>query len=163
MGNVAKVDFERMNILNFLYMNKLYIPESIYSEMIEYCRACYPYEACGILAGKEFKVSKIYKVPNIEKSSYSYQLDTDEQFRIMKDIRENNLFLSAIFHSHPLSPAYPSPRDVSLAFYEDSVYIIISLLENEPEIKGFMIKRQAEVSECEIVTGKDSLQWIEKL
>jgi proteasome lid subunit RPN8/RPN11 len=144
-------------------MNSLFIPETIYHEIIEYCRACYPYEACGILAGDSIQVRKFYKAANTEKSSYSYLIDAQEQFKIMKDMRENNLSLTAILHSHPASPAYPSPRDISLAFYEDSVYIIVSLIKNEPEIRGFIIKGQAEAIEVKVIINKVVPSGIEHL
>ncbi len=131
-------------------MNNLPIPEIIYKEMIEYCCACYPNESCGILAGTGADIKKLYKATNTENSSYSYMIGAAEQFRIMKDMRENNLSLKAIFHSHPSSPAYPSPRDMALAFYEDSVYIIVSLMKKEPDTKAFMIKGQKEIHEIEI-------------
>ena len=120
--------------------DKLHILKNLYDEMLSHCRESCPNEACGILAGKENKASKIYKMANIEKSPVSYFMDSKEQFKVMKDIRENNLEMVAIFHSHPSSPAYPSNKDLNLAFYEDSIYIIVSLIESEPAVKGFLIK-----------------------
>lgn len=118
--------------------------------MISHCRETFPNEACGILGGSSKEVSKIYKMTNIEKSSVSYFMDSREQFKVMKDMRENNLSMLAIFHSHPSSPAYPSGKDVSLAFYEDAVYLIVSLIEKEPIVKGFSIK-EGNIKEIEIV------------
>ncbi|KAF0145284.1 MAG: hypothetical protein FD156_1115 [Nitrospirae bacterium] len=120
--------------------DEFYIPKDIFDEMISHCKEACPNEACGILAGKENKASKIYKMANIEKSPVSYFMDSKEQFKAMKDIRENNLKMLAIFHSHPSSQAYPSAKDLNLAFYEDSIYIIVSLMEKEPAAKGFLIK-----------------------
>jgi len=120
--------------------DKLTISEEIFDEMIAHCKEAVPNEACGILAGKGGEVSKIYKMTNIEKSSVSYFMDSKEQFKVMKDIRANNLSMLAIFHSHPSSQAYPSEKDKSLAFYEDCVYIIVSLAEKEPVAKGFSIR-----------------------
>ncbi|RJQ38882.1 MAG: M67 family peptidase [Nitrospiraceae bacterium] len=124
-------------------VNYLTIPKHIFDEMIAHCKEAYPNEACGILAGKGNEVSKVYKMSNIEKSSVSYFMDSKEQFKVMKDMRENNLSMSAIFHSHPSSPAYPSAKDVSLAFYDDCVYVIVSLMEQEPVVKGFLIREGA--------------------
>lgn len=46
----------------------------------------------------------------------------------------------AIFHSHPYSPAYPSAKDVQLAFYDDTVYLIVGLSVGKVnEIKAFTI------------------------
>jgi len=120
--------------------------------MIAHCKKGYPYEACGILAGKGNMVSKIYAMTNIEKSPVSYLLDSQEQFNVMKDMRENNLSMVAIFHSHPSSAAYPSYTDVNLAFYEDVIYVIVSLVESTPVVKGFSIKER-KIEEVGVAIG----------
>jgi proteasome lid subunit RPN8/RPN11 len=119
---------------------KIIIPQHIFNDMLAHCKAGYPNEACGILAGRNGEVSKIYRMANIENSPVTYMLDSREQFKVMKDMRDNNLSMLAIFHSHPSSAAYPSAKDVSLAFYEECVYIIVSLMEKEPVVKGFSIR-----------------------
>ncbi len=129
----------------------LTIPKRIYEEMIDYCKSCLPQEACGILGGEDCEVKEFYKMRNIEASSISYTMDASEQFMVMKDLRSKNLSLTAIFHSHPSSPAFPSPKDLRLAFYEDSFYIIISLMDNEPQTKAFLIKNQEKIKEIEIL------------
>lgn len=126
--------------------------------MIDYCKACFPNEACGILGGIGFDIKEIYTMTNIESSPISYMMDASEQFKIMKDMRNNNLSLAAIFHSHPSSPAYPSNKDLALAFYEDSLYIIVSLMNKEPEAKAFIIKKQKEIQEIEISIKDNILQ-----
>jgi proteasome lid subunit RPN8/RPN11 len=57
--------------------------------------------------------------------------------------------MAAIYHSHPCSAASPSARDKELAFYEEVVYIIVSLMEIKPVIRGFWIK-EGEVRGVEI-------------
>lgn len=133
-----------------MIVESLIIPQHIFHKMLAYCKDDYPNEACGILAGNDNEVSKIYKMTNIENSPVTYMLDSKEQFKAMKDMRENNLSMLAIFHSHPSSAAYPSARDISLAFYEDAVYIIVSLMEKEPVVKGFSI-REGNIEETKIV------------
>lgn len=95
-------------------------------------------------------MEKIYPMGNTEGSPVSYLMDASEQFRVMKDIREQGLAMVAIFHSHPASRAYPSPKDVSLAFYEDAAYVIVGLAGKEPEVKAFSIREQ-EIREIGIV------------
>ena len=121
-------------------LERLHIPKNLFEEMISHCRDAYPNEACGILSGKGEEVLKVYKMANIEKSPVSYEFDSREHIKAIRDIRENNHTMLAIFHSHPSSPAYPSAKDVSLAFYEDSIYVIVSLSEKQPVVKGFLIK-----------------------
>ena len=121
-------------------LERLHIPKNLFEEMISHCRDAYPNEACGILSGKGEEVLKVYKMANIEKSPVSYEFDSREHIKAIRDMRENNLTMLAIFHSHPSSPAYPSAKDINLAFYEDCIYVIVSLIEKQPVVKGFLIR-----------------------
>jgi len=138
-----------------LKMNTILIPEKIFKEMMNHCEASFPNEACGILAGIGCNVNEIYNMTNTEDSPVSYIMDAAEQFRVMKDIRQKNLSLLAIFHSHPSSPAYPSARDLALAFYEDSFYIIVSLQNGKPQTNAFIIKGQSKIQPADILIIKD--------
>ena len=130
-------------------MAELFISRELLSEMLAHCKEVYPFEACGILAGKGNVVKRIYKMTNIEKSGVSYMMEPGEQFTVMKEMRENGLEMTAIYHSHPGASAYPSAKDISLAFYPDSLYVIASLIDDEPAVKAFEIKdgtvREAEI------------------
>ena len=66
-------------------------------------------------------------------------MDPGEQFQVMKDIRERKEKMLAIYHSHPDSVAFPSAKDVRLAYYPDSLYIIVSLAGDIPVLKAFSI------------------------
>jgi proteasome lid subunit RPN8/RPN11 len=121
-------------------MPELLIPREFFDKMVTHCMACYPNEACGILAGTGNRVKKVYLMSNSEPSPVSYVMEPKEQFRVMKELRQEGLSMVAIFHSHPQSPAYPSPKDISLAFYDDAVYVIIGLIRrNLPEVRAFEI------------------------
>jgi len=130
-------------------MAELFITQGLLDEVISHCKEVYPKEACGILAGKDRIVKRVYKMRNIENSSISYAMDSKEQFTVMKDIRKDGLDITAIYHSHPDIYAYPSPNDIKLATYPDSVYVIVSLLNEEPKVKSFTIKDES-VKEVEM-------------
>ncbi len=117
--------------------------------MIAYCRAGYPNEVCGILAGRGQEVSSLYRMRNVDGSPVSYLMDSKEQIQVMKTLRDEGLSMVGLFHSHPDFAAYPSAKDVELAFYEDSVYVIVSLIEKRPRAKAFFI-RNGTVEEVEI-------------
>ncbi|MBI5073994.1 MAG: M67 family metallopeptidase [Nitrospirae bacterium] len=121
-------------------MIELVISRELADQMVMHCKSCYPNEACGIVAGTGNRVTKVYPMPNTEPSPVSYLMDPGEQFGLMKELRQEGLSMLAIFHSHPQSPAYPSAKDVSLAFYDDVVYVIVGLTDPEaPEIRAYTI------------------------
>jgi proteasome lid subunit RPN8/RPN11 len=124
--------------------------------VISHCKSVYPDEACGLLAGDRNIAEKIYKITNIEKSSVSYMMDPEEQFRAMKEMRKNGREMVAIYHSHPHSQAYPSPVDVSLAFYPDPVYLIVGFTDKDrPEVRAFEIL-DGDVREVQIEARVDA-------
>ncbi|MBC7129926.1 M67 family metallopeptidase, partial [Candidatus Bathyarchaeota archaeon] len=57
--------------------------------ILDHSRRCYPYEACGILAG--FKdgsvktVEKVYPITNILVSPAAYRMDPQEQVKAFED------------------------------------------------------------------------------
>ena len=132
-------------------MSALIIPRTIFEKIISHCRSVYPNEACGILAGKENRAEKMYAMTNSEPSPVSYFMDPKEQFLAMKDMRNEGTHMAAIYHSHPGSPAYPSSKDVNLAYYPDALYIIVGMSDKDrPEVRAFKIV-EGDVSESELM------------
>ncbi|MTI61792.1 MAG: M67 family metallopeptidase [Firmicutes bacterium] len=129
-------------------MKEIIISKDKYQELVDHSLEEKPLEACGILAGvKEgdtYKVEKIYIMENTSASSEEYLMAPEEQFEVFKDIRENELELVSIFHSHPHSPSRPSLKDIDMAYYPEAVYIIISLVNPEKAVfKGFEINDES--------------------
>ena len=137
--------------------DRLILSNELLDQVISHCKAIYPNEACGLLAGKGDTAEQIYKMTNIEKSNVSYMMDPEEQFRAMKEMRNNGHKMLAIYHSHPHSQAYPSPKDISLAFYSEPVYLIVGLTEKDrPEVRAFKIL-EGDVREVQIKLHVDVL------
>ncbi len=108
-----------------------------------------PYEACGIIAGKEGRPVKLYRTANAEHSPTTYRLEPEEQYRIFIEMEEKGWELWAIYHSHPAFPPYPSARDIKMAYFPEALYLIVSLAQEEPEIRAFRIV-EGEVREEEL-------------
>ena len=102
-----------------------------------------PVEACGILAGKNGKVQKFFKMTNADHSSDHFMMVPEEQFKVVKDNRAAGLEMLAIYHSHLATPARPSEEDIRLAIVPDATYAILSLADEEPYIKAFKIDEGA--------------------
>jgi proteasome lid subunit RPN8/RPN11 len=61
----------------------------------------------------------------------------------MKQIRDKQQNLFAIYHSHPTAPAIPSATDIEQASYPDAVHLIISLnTKGVLELRAFRINEQ---------------------
>jgi proteasome lid subunit RPN8/RPN11 len=113
-------------------------------EVIAHARREAPVEACGILAGNDSTVEKYYPMRNTDNSSEHFLMDPGEQFEIMKEMRNSDQHMLAIFHSHPYTPARPSEEDIRMALTPDVVYLITSLNDaDNPVTKGFFIKDDA--------------------
>jgi proteasome lid subunit RPN8/RPN11 len=116
------------------------IPRSFAEAIIAQARAEHPNEACGLLAGTDGAATKIYPMTNAERSPVIYRMEPAEQLRVFNDIEASGLDLVGIYHSHTRSPAYPSATDVSLAYYPEAVYLIVSLADpDNPDLRGFRI------------------------
>jgi proteasome lid subunit RPN8/RPN11 len=102
-----------------------------------------PNEACGLLAGGDGQVQKVYLITNIDHSPVSYQMAPAELLQALTEMDERGWGLLAIFHSHPAGPPIPSPTDISQAYYPDSAYAIFSLANNQWQARMFEIKDSA--------------------
>ena len=109
-------------------------------KMIAHARADAPNECCGILAGVDGRVMRAYPTRNTEASPVKYLIDSGDMFKAYKDAEDNGWEFLAFYHSHTFSEAYPSPTDVRLASWPDSLYILVSLRNPEsPQVRGFYI------------------------
>jgi proteasome lid subunit RPN8/RPN11 len=121
-------------------LQMLTIRKTDLQRIYEHCDREYPNEACGILAGKDGRVLKVYSLASEKTSPISYHVDSKEHFRVLQEMREAGMGLVGIYHSHPDVPAFPSSIDVELAYYPEAVYAIVTLLDRMvPVIKGYTI------------------------
>lgn len=124
------------------------LKKELFKQIVRHCIEEYPNEACGILAGRQDKVERVYETANVDKSPSTYFMDASEQLKIMKEIRGLGLEMLGIYHSHVASPARPSAHDIELAFYPEASYVIVSLEDkNNPRIRSFKIKEGTIIEE----------------
>jgi proteasome lid subunit RPN8/RPN11 len=116
--------------------------------MIDHAKAEYPYECCGMIAGRDESVSKIVKMKNEVRSSIEYSMDDASLKLELEKLDDEGLDLIGVYHSHPTSRAYPSNVDISKAVFPEIDYVIISLMDKDnPEIKNYKIKDNAPYDE----------------
>jgi proteasome lid subunit RPN8/RPN11 len=131
------------------------IPKQIYEELLAHAREEAPNECCGLIGGSDGVARTVYRARNVEASPLRYNLDPQDQFRIMTEMDERGEELSAIYHSHTASPAYPSQTDINLAAYPDVLYLIVSLAKGEKDLRGYTIT-DGVVTEVDLDLGASS-------
>jgi proteasome lid subunit RPN8/RPN11 len=109
-----------------------------------------PAEVCGLLSGDGRQITDLHPLRNQSPQPQTkYFAAPEDLFAAMRRIRESGQVLMGIYHSHPSSPAYPSPADVEMAFYPDALYFIISL-EPRTQLRAFKIE-ESKVEEVRVV------------
>src|SRR3954453_23634163 len=126
------------------------VPQAVFDELLAHAREEAPTECCGLIGGSDGVAATVYRGRNAEASPLRYNLDPQDQLRIYDEIEERGEELTAIYHSHTASPAYPSQTDINLAAYPDAIYLIVSLAEGEKDLRGFSIT-DGEVTEVDLV------------
>jgi proteasome lid subunit RPN8/RPN11 len=117
----------------------LNMPKRFVDRMVAHARAEAPNECCGLLAGRDERVLKLYRIASSQRSPMRYYMEPQELYNALREIDDNGLETLAVYHSHPAGRAYPSATDVELS-WPDYTYIIISLVEAEnPDVAAFRI------------------------
>jgi proteasome lid subunit RPN8/RPN11 len=120
-------------------MKTIQIPRHIVDSIFRQACDELPNEACGLLTGRHDTVRRQYALTNVDHSPAHFAFDPQEQFNVLRSARADNLCILANYHSHPASPARPSDEDIRLAFDRNIIYVIVSLMNPEPDIKAFSI------------------------
>jgi proteasome lid subunit RPN8/RPN11 len=118
------------------------LPRSLADELIAHAVADLPNECCGMIGGRDGVATTVHRATNTEASPFMYVMDPREQLAVMDAIDDAGDDLVAIYHSHTRSAAYPSRTDVELAFFGQTLYVIVSLADPDaPEIRAFRLRR----------------------
>jgi proteasome lid subunit RPN8/RPN11 len=125
------------------------MPRALYEEMVAHAVAEAPNECCGMIASRDGEAVAIHRMTNAAASPLKYVMEPQEQYRVQTAIEDAGLELGAIYHSHTRSAPYPSQTDINLAFYPDSLYIIVGVAAADPEVRAYTI-RDGEVRETRL-------------
>jgi [CysO sulfur-carrier protein]-S-L-cysteine hydrolase len=136
--------------------HRLQIRQDDLDQMIAHVREWYPNEGCGLLATQGDEVVHVYKGDNIKQSKVLYEMDPRQVLDAMREIDDNGWRLGAIFHSHPSSQSWPSETDLNLIFDPAVYMVIISLVDEEPDVRAFRYDGEIYEVPIEILTPKGS-------
>jgi len=107
--------------------------------IVAHARAETPAECCGMLVGSGASIDKAVRARNIAARPTRFLIDPKDHIDARRAARDDGREVLGFYHSHPRSPAWPSPTDVSEAAYPDSVHLIVSLEGGAAEARLFRI------------------------
>jgi proteasome lid subunit RPN8/RPN11 len=124
--------------MKVVIMDALNLVEAVYNEVIAHAREGKPQEVCGIMRGRDDLVFQLVRARNVAPDPVKdYVVDPQTLLRQFEFEEEGDAMV-AIYHSHPVSPAYPSGSDAWSAYYPDCAYLICSLEDDEkPVVRAY--------------------------
>jgi len=126
--------------------------------MVAHAREEAPREACGLLSGRGGGITRLIRCANVHPTPTTrYVIDPREQLKAFRAIESAGEELVGIYHSHPVSQAYPSPTDRAEAHYTDAYYILLSLRTGKPEVRAFRIDTEQFVREVTLAVERRGL------
>jgi [CysO sulfur-carrier protein]-S-L-cysteine hydrolase len=121
----------------------LTISRELHDQIVAHARADHPDEACGVIAGMagSDRPERFIAMANAERSPTFYRFDSAEQFRVWRDMDDNDEEPVVIYHSHTATEAYPSRTDISYASEPQAHYVLVSTRDdNETEFRSYRIE-----------------------
>ena len=143
-------------------MAEVLLSDSLHAELVVYAREALPEEACGMLIGTRdlrlatqdfFRISAVRPARNLHPNREDrFLIDPLEYAQAETYCRKHahkGLKVLGFWHSHPRSPAAPSPRDLEEAvglqqsFPQRYLYLILSLRDSEaPDVAGWRLNEE---------------------
>ena len=95
------------------------VPPRVLAGLRRHAAAAAPAECCGALIGaferSRIDVRAIVPVANATASPTHYHIDADAVLRLERQAACAGVHVVGFYHSHPATPAVPSPADIELA------------------------------------------------
>ena len=82
-----------------------------YEAMVDSLRLELPREGCGLLFGRGDLVIRVVPMANRATDPDRFLLDAAEEAAVRRELAAEGEELLAIYHSHPIAPAFPSVLD----------------------------------------------------
>ncbi len=123
--------------------SEISLPRKLTNQLLHLAQMSPEAEVCGLIgANNQGEPSSCYPVANnAETPANRFSLDPVQQIAAMKQMRDKQETLFAIYHSHPHAPAEPSANDIAQASYPEALHLIISLnTKGVLEMRGFRIQ-----------------------
>ena len=99
-----------------------------------------PHECCGLLVGGGDCIADAVPARNVCDSPTRYRIDPTDHFATIRRVRQEGRAIIGAYHSHPASPATPSPTDIAEAFDQQFLHVIVSLRDaRRADVRAYRI------------------------
>jgi proteasome lid subunit RPN8/RPN11 len=123
------------------------ISRALYEDIVSHALAEAPDECCGIVASLHGEAVAVFRARNAAASPLRYEMDSADQIAIQEEIDAQRWDYGAIYHSHTRTAPLPSQTDINMAFrpgvgalWPGSLYIIVGVAGDEPEVRAWRIE-----------------------
>ena len=116
-----------------------FAPEHL-DEIVAHAREEAPNECCGLLAGRDGRSTRVFRMTNAAASPLKFEVAPLEVMRTLEEIDEEGLEVGALYHSHTRTAPYPSQTDVTFAeAWPGTPWLIVGLSGDEATIRTYRI------------------------
>jgi [CysO sulfur-carrier protein]-S-L-cysteine hydrolase len=130
------------------------IARSMLDRIVAQARDEAPNECCGMIATRDGVAVALHPARNAAASPLRYEIDGMEQYQLQTAIEDAGHELGAIYHSHTRSAPLPSQTDINLAFYPESLYVIVGVAGEEADVRAWrIVDGSVEEAELEVEEG----------
>jgi proteasome lid subunit RPN8/RPN11 len=114
------------------------MPKAVWEFIVDHARSGKPAEICGIVRGRGLEAFAAIPGRNIAAEPVeNYEVDP-QTLLLQFAFEDEGDEMMGIYHSHPVSVAYPSATDAWNAHYPDCIYFICSLeYDDAPVLRAF--------------------------
>ena len=116
------------------------ISRELYDRIVAHALADAPDECCGIVSSRDGEAVEVFPMENTAHTWMRYEMDNMELYRVVTTIEDAGLDIGIIYHSHTRTDPYPSQTDINLAFYPDSLYVIVGTATPDPVVRAYFIR-----------------------
>jgi len=118
------------------------LPRAVRDAIVAHAREVAPAECCGMLVGTAELIVAAVRAANLSEAPARFVIDPRDHIRARRAARAQGCDVIGFYHSHPHSDAAPSSTDLAEASYRDSLYLIVGLSEDAPDVRLYRFNGQ---------------------
>jgi len=108
--------------------------------IVAHAEAERPRECCGVLLGSGTTIVEAIGTENLADAVDRFLIDPKGHIDARRAGRARGLDVVGFYHSHPGAPAVPSSVDLAEASYPSHFYLIVSLLDTQPDARLYWLE-----------------------